>query len=99
MGHNTVKNASGKAVTIEEVEELFSFLQGNEVEGIHCEFMPTLTKQEAFSVVYFLQEHMNLLPDSVEQCLECLTLVDNDSEGYYKEGVGHYCDNCSLQVE
>jgi hypothetical protein len=95
MGVNTVLDGSKKPVTIERVEELFSFLQGQAVEGITCKPMPRLSGRAAFSVIYFLQEHMDLLPDHFERCVRCGALFDTESEGRYVEKTGrHYCDGC-----
>lgn len=40
MGHNQTKDANCADISIEQVETLYSFLQGNEVEGITCQHMP-----------------------------------------------------------
>lgn len=97
MGHNATKDANGKPITLEHVEQIYAFLQGEKVGSIECKHMPHLSEDEAFSVIYFLQEGIEVLPDRIEQCMDCKCLIDADDEGYYKEPVGHYCDNCSLQ--
>ncbi len=80
---------------LERIEEFYGFLQGNEVEGITANPMPHLTDKEAFSVIYFLQEQLEVLPDEIDQCLECHALIDTYSDGHYVEDVGHYCDGCA----
>lgn len=95
MGHNETKDANGKSIDLEQVDEIFRFLQGEKVGTVQCKEMPHLSPEEAFSVIYFLQEGVELLPDRIEQCLGCLQLLDADCCGYYKEDVGHYCDDCS----
>jgi len=95
MGVNTVKDGGGKPVTIERVEELMAFLQGQEIDGITCRWMPRLSSRAAFSVIYFLQEHMDLLPDHFEVCVRCRDLFDTEREGRFVERTGrHYCDGC-----
>jgi hypothetical protein len=95
MGYGQVMNAEDKPVTLEKVEELYRFLQGDEIEGIHCKSMPRLSQRKAFSVIYFLQEHMNLVPDRFECCVRCGDLYDDHSEGHYDEKTGrHYCSSC-----
>lgn len=98
MGHSHPKDANGAEITFEQVELLYQFLQGNQVGTIHCESMPHLSEDEAFSVIYYLQEGLEVLPDRIEQCLSCKTLIDDYCEGYYKEDVGHYCDNCAPEA-
>lgn len=61
--------------------------------------MPDLGADEAFSAIYVLQEHLHLIPDWIEPCLTCHSLIDIQREGYYKEDVGHYCDQCSGDVD
>lgn len=99
MGYSHTKAGNDKPISIEQVESLYHFLQGQEIDGIHCENMPHLTESEAFSVIYFLQEQLEVLPDRFEACMECEVLVDTEVDGYYKEDAGTYCDNCSVGVD
>lgn len=99
MGHNQTKDANGDRITIERVELLYQFLRGERVGSVQCAEMPHLSEDEAFSVIYFLQEEIEVLPDSVEQCQGCKCLLDADSEGYYREDVGHYCDSCGIAYD
>jgi hypothetical protein len=95
MGVNRVVDGEQKPVTIERVEELFSFLQGNAVDGVTCKSMPRLSSRKAFSVIYFLQEHMDLIPDHFEVCTTCRCLFDTEQEGRFIERTcRHYCDGC-----
>ena len=65
------------------LNELFEFLKGEGLpEGTHCK-MPKLKPDLAFTVIWFLQEHMHCLPDTIEMCQSCKCLYDSDSEGYY----------------
>jgi hypothetical protein len=95
MGVNTVFDGSNKPVTIERVEELMAFLQGNQIEGITCKPMPRLSGRAAWSVIYFLQEQMDLIPDHFEACVSCGVLYDAEEEGRFIERTGrHYCGGC-----
>ena len=76
------------------IDELFRFLKGEKLpEGTHCK-MPKLKPKLAFTVIWFLQEHMHCLPDNIEQCQGCEDLFDTDSEGYYLSD-----DYCLLDEE
>jgi len=88
---------------LDQVNKIYEFLHG---------FKPKLSYKKAFSVIYFLQEHIRCLPDHIEQCQDCLELFDADKEGfclsndYELDGKdlpekyhGHWCDNCVPAVD
>ena len=55
-----------------------------------------LNKTKAFRIIYYLQEHLPILPDHIEKCDRCGDLYDSDSEGYHSEKRGKfYCGNCT----
>lgn len=87
--------------SLEQVEELYEFLQGTPPKSIIMgkQTQPVLTKEQAFAVVWFLQEHMHLLPDSYQQCSVCEDLFDSREEGFYVEegpyAHNHYCEGCA----
>lgn len=74
---------------LERIEELYEFLQGNVPEGMHMKCPPRLSKRKAFRIIYFLQEHMGLLPDNIERCISCDELFDT-----HNEGIDLRCDDC-----
>jgi hypothetical protein len=75
-------------VTTEQVQELMDMLTGKSLpENISMPLQPKLHPGEAFSVVYFLQEHMHIIPDKFELCAVCHGIFDTTSEGYI---VGEY---------
>ncbi len=85
--------------TLEQVDELYEFLMGQIPwgSGIVLERggQPKLSPRKAFNVIWFLQEHLHLLPDCYEQCPGCQNLFDTDCSGHL--GVKddrEYCDNC-----
>lgn len=92
---------------------LYEFLKGEKLpEGVLCK-MPKLSANKAFSVIWFLQEIMRCLPDSIAQCDGCKELFDTDSEGFIlddqyelkgktlpKKYWGHWCcDGCAPSVD
>lgn len=69
-------------IDVEEVSKFFNWLQGKGTEcSITSEYQPQLSPEEAFSVIYYLQEEMEILPDNIEMCRECGELFDSDAEG------------------
>lgn len=66
----------------EEIEMFYKFLQGTDCpENLHTQNQPHLTAEEAFSVIYYLQEIMEILPDKYEMCKECGCIYDAECEG------------------
>ena len=94
------------------IDELYKFLKGEELpKGTNCK-MPKLSPDMAFTVIWFLQEHLHVLPDNIEQCEGCKDLFDTESSGYYlddqyelngktlpKKHWGHWCDGCVPSVD
>lgn len=67
---------------IETMRKFYEWLQGEEnTENISFKTKPKLTADEAFSVIYYLQEGLGILPDYYEQCRECKCLYDSYNEG------------------
>ena len=44
--------------------------------------VPKMTQREAFTVVYYLQEFLRVLPDHYEQCNACGELYDSECGGF-----------------
>lgn len=65
-------------MNLDLIIELFEFLQGKEVEHFTLKRRPKLTKNQAFTVIYYLQERMGLIPDKYEFCDGCHELFDAD---------------------
>ena len=97
-----LKNNDNRTDTdVEWVEEFFAFLQGTAPANIHfghgC--MPKLSRKKAFSIIYYLQEHLPVFPDHIEACWHCGTLFNTEEEGLYWETKGrHYCGSCDWNV-
>lgn len=98
----------------DKLDVLYKFLQGIELpKGVTCN-TPKLSPDKAFSVIWFLQEIMQCLPDNIELCDGCKELYDTDSEGFTlddqykyrsngktigKKYWGHYCDGCVPPID
>lgn len=81
MGRNS-GTVDIKSIEQEAVEMFFDFLQGLDCpERLTIKHQPHLTAEEAFSVIYYLQEIMEILPDNYEMCRECGSIYDADWEG------------------
>ena len=81
--------------------EFFDFLQGQQPEEIRITktHAPRLSAKKAFSIIWYLQEHMRILPSRIERCWSCGELFDQDSEGLYWQSKGRdYCGNCQHEV-
>ncbi|MEN6413455.1 MAG: hypothetical protein ABFC84_11985 [Veillonellales bacterium] len=79
------------------VNEFYKFLMGEIPNGIYFGkgHAVKLSPNKAYSIIYYLQEHFSLLPDTIEQCSKCKDLYDSCSSGYYSdENEKFYCDNC-----
>lgn len=79
---------------IEQVNELYEFLQAKnkEIGTLTFKSVPKLSSRKAFSVIYFLQEHMHLIPDTFERCATCGDLYDSSNEGNFPHCEQHRRD-------
>lgn len=70
------------SITLEQVQELVDFLAGSFIpDGWKISTPPTLTRQQAFSVVYYLQERLHIIPDHYEICDVCEQIADRHFGG------------------
>jgi len=73
---------------------LYEYLQGKLPKGVKC-FAPKLSKKNAYSVIWFLQECINCLPSKYECCSLCGEIYDSESGGHHSELNGKsYCGSC-----
>jgi len=94
LKHNERRNNTD----LELVEEFYEFLQGKIPESIISTrgYSPKMTQKKAFTIIWYLQEHFSILPDSIERCDNCGGLYDANSEGlYWETKAKHYCGGCS----
>lgn len=76
-----------ESISLEQADAFYEWLQGKSCPpGIEFQTKPQLTEEEAFSVIYYLQEKLGVLPDKFERCRECGCLYDSDSEGVNIDG-------------
>ena len=86
-----------KKISIEQVEELYQFLQGEIPKGIICK-SPHLSQRKAFTIIWFLQEHLRIIPDVFERCVRCGELFDSSREGGQRNK-RIYCDYCIVKIK
>jgi len=90
-------SGSDKKTDFELVNEFFKVLQGKVPKAMHLteKGIPKLSKLQSFYVIYYLQEHLCVFPDTIEQCSECGDLFDTYCSGYTSPIDGrNYCDGC-----
>jgi len=80
-------------------EELFALLQGKVPEGykIKRRHVPRLTEEQAWTVIWYLGELHQQIPDFIERCDVCGTLYNRNSSGDcfdYGRAPYDFCDNC-----
>lgn len=80
--------------SLELIEEFFNFLQGKCPEQIDCKDLPTLNSEQAFAVIYYLQEHLPVFPDTIERCDRCGELFDLSYSGTHCDICGNLCEGC-----
>ena len=79
----------------EWIEEFYEFLQGNPPASIQCESQPKLTQEQAFNVIWYLQEHFPIIPDHYERCGVCGDIYNEHEEGAWSDVTGQgYCFDC-----
>jgi hypothetical protein len=78
-----IKNSDEKDFSdLEWLTEFYEYLKENE----------KLSKSKAFSIIYYLQEHLPIFPDHIEQCNICGELYDSYASGHHSELTGkNYC--------
>lgn len=72
---------------LERLRAFYEYLQG---PGMN------LGRKRAFEVIYYLQEHLPVFPDSIEKCSVCGSLFDTYFQGHHSEKNNKfYCYGCS----
>ena len=92
------------ASDLERVHELHDFLQGITPKGyvIPPEDIPNLTEEQAWTVVWYIQNLYWQVPDNIGRCDVCGVLYDTDSEGDcldYSDVPYHFCEGCMAGEE
>lgn len=90
-------------MTIERVREFYDFLTNQQLPDGMCTGrgnQPRLTGRQAFSVIWFLQEHLHIIPDHFDRCDDCGSLFDSDQGGWYSEERGkQFCEKCLCKYD
>ncbi len=69
--------------TLKQVEKFMSLLTGKYLpKHWTTDNVPKMTQREAFTVVYYLQEFLRVLPDRYEQCCICMEMYDSECDGF-----------------
>jgi formylmethanofuran dehydrogenase subunit E len=83
---------------IEKVREFYRFLTGEDMLdkiSIGRGHAPKMSEKKAFSIIWYLQEHLSIFPNTIERCSVCGELFDTNTEGIYWETKDkHYCGGC-----
>jgi hypothetical protein len=80
--------------SLELIEEFFDFLKGKCPDQIDCKDLPNLNSEQAFAVIYYLQEHLPVFPDTIEKCDRCGELFDLFYSGTHCDICGNLCGGC-----
>lgn len=83
-------------MNLEKTQELYEFLKGGIPEGFTLKtWKPKLSEDEAFTIIYVLQEKFHLIPDHFENCARCKEIFDMECEGTHYEDPGiNLCEGC-----
>jgi hypothetical protein len=98
-------NDKRELTDLEWCNELYDYLQNKplpEESGIPNTSGIKLSDTEAFRVIWFLQEHLRVLPDNIERCDVCGDLYDSNQEGTHLEepfdGNHSFCSCCNSDI-
>lgn len=73
---------------VEWVQELYEFLVGESIPDsitVGRGHQPKLTPSKANTIIWYLQEHLSVIPDHIEQCDTCKQWYNSWSQGHYSE--------------
>ncbi len=98
MGNEIIlqKNNDGRDWSdLEWVEEFYEFLQGDVPSSVRLKEKLNLSPEQAFNVIWYLQEQLPVFPDHIQRCGECDSLYDPRESGFCDENNSCYCNNCA----
>lgn len=68
------------------VNALIQLLVDHEMEdGVTIDLPAQMTHAQAFSVVWYMQEVLHILPDKFEMCSECKIVFNSEEQGRYTD--------------
>lgn len=70
---------------LKTVEEMMEFLQGETPEGFRLANQPELDEDNAFTVIYVLQEKFELITDNFDRCENCGSVFNQHYGGHVVE--------------
>ncbi len=70
-------------IKIDNVEEFHSFMTGINPKGLYVDPPLNLSRENAMTIIWYLQEHLRIIPDNYEMCSECGQIFDSNFDGYY----------------
>ncbi len=78
------EHTPGPMDDLAEVQQVYDMLTGKLPEGVRLQHPPELPGNEAWAVIWFLQEVSRVLPDTIDRCDYCGNLYDGGetSPGY-----------------
>ena len=82
---------------LSKVVEFYDFLTGESLPAGLSERGRKfkLSEKKAFEIIWYLQEHLSVFPDTIERCCKCGCLYDSDSDGFFDDDTGKcYCETC-----
>jgi len=87
---------------LEWIQEFHNFLQGDIPESITLsdDHRVKLTPEQSKAIIWYLQEHFPVFPDTIEMCNVCKEMYDSCSGGsHYEIEAKNYCDSCDYLSE
>lgn len=84
---------------LDRTQEIFDFLQGKVPESVRIPKAdrPTLTPEQAWTVIWFLGNAYYEVPDFIERCEICGDLFDSNKGGScldFGKPPYHFCGDC-----
>ena len=85
-----------KEIKLEQVEEFYYYLTGVKIPEGMMRKSPKLSEKMAFNIIWYLQEHLYLLPNTIERCYRrgCGQLFDRASSENNRIRLKFRCDAC-----
>ena len=103
--YNFLKGEEMDITVNKSIENCIRIDEDFKPKEIHLKGILKLTEDQAFSIIYMLQEYFKIIPDIYEQCDHCGEIYDSESEGHYincnecsENGCIHYTENDNGEI-